>query len=318
MGMTRLISDSEAVPSYKLFGERRPWPTPEPVHYETIAERSALHDWEISPHSHDNLVQALFLEKGRAEMTLETHQVVLPVPCLVFMPARVVHGFRFSSDIVGHIVTLPEFLPGELLAHASELRPALANASHCALSPYPELLDTVRLQFALLAREYRGSAQGRLAVMLSVLAQVLVAVARANHGISGDGGRSRFRVRIERFSEMVERHFREWRPLGFYADRLGVSSAQLNTTCRRETGRSAQALIHQRLLLEARRLLVYSDLDVTAIGYALGFKDPAYFTRFFSREEGMPPSAYRVRHAATRTQAGREAEEAPAGQAATP
>ena len=316
--MSKLTPDSEAVPSYKLFGERRPWPTPEPVHYETIAERSALHDWEISPHSHDNLVQALFLEKGRADMTLETHLVVLPVPCLVFMPARVVHGFRFSSDIVGHIVTLPEFLPGELLAHASELRPALANASHCALSPYPDLLDTARLHFALLAREYRGRAQGRLAMMMSVPAHVLVPVARANDGVSGDGARSRFRVRIERFSEMVERHFREWRPLGFYADRLGVSCAQLNTTCRRETGRSAQALIHQRLLLEARRLLVYSDLDVTAIGYALGFKDPAYFTRFFSREEGLPPSSYRARHAATRAQPQRETGEDRVLQADTP
>lgn len=296
-------ADSEVVPSYKLFGEHRPWPTPEPVHYETIAERSALHDWEISPHSHDNLVQVLFLEKGDAEMTLETRSVSLPVPCLVFMPARVVHGFRFSRDILGHIATLPEFLPGELLAHAVELRSALGRASHCALSPYPELLETVRLHFAQLAREYRGGAPGRLAMMLSVLAQILVTVARATDAVAGEGGRSRFRVRVERFAEMVERHFREWRPLSFYADRLGVSSAQLNTTCRRETGLSAQEMIHQRLLLEARRLLVYSDLDVTTIGYALGFRDPAYFTRFFSRAEGVPPSVYRARHVSGRIQA---------------
>lgn len=294
--MNKLSNIPDSVPSYKLFGEQRLWPTPEPVHYETIAARSALHDWEIAPHSHDSLVQLLFLEMGQAEMKVETRKLSLPLPCLVYMPARVVHGFRFSSDIVGHIVTLPEYLPGELFAQATELCEAVGKASHCALSDHPEQLGTVRHQFTQLIREYGGDSPGRLAMMLSALAQILVTVARAADELGGEAGRSRFRQRVERFAELVERHFREWLPLAFYAERLGVSTTQLNNSCRRETGRSAQTMIHQRLLLEARRLLVYSDLDVTAIGYALGFKDPAYFTRFFSRVEGVSPSAYRARH----------------------
>lgn len=47
------------------------------------------------------------------------------------------------------------------------------------------------------------------------------------------------------------------------------------------------------MLLEARRLLAYSDLEITAIRYVLGFKDPAYFTRFFTRGQGIPPSVFR-------------------------
>jgi len=102
---------------------------------------------------------------------------------------------------------------------------------------------------------------------------------------------------VERFVELIERHFRDWQPLSFYAQRLGVSTAQLNNSCRREAGRSAQEMIHDRLLLEARRLLAYSDLDVTGIGYALGFRDPAYFSRFFARRQGVSPSVFRLEQA---------------------
>ena len=48
--------------------------------------------------------------------------------------------------------------------------------------------------------------------------------------------------------------------------------------------------------LEARRLIAYSDLDITRIGYELGFKDQAYFSRFFTRTQGMTPSAFRAFH----------------------
>jgi len=84
------------VPSYKLFGETELWPTPEPVHYETIAERSALYGWEIAPHSHDSLIQITFLEEGEVRMVFETEVFELLTPCLVMVPARHIHGFRFS------------------------------------------------------------------------------------------------------------------------------------------------------------------------------------------------------------------------------
>jgi AraC family transcriptional activator of pobA len=91
------------VPGYKLFGERELWPTPEPVHHETIAARSALHDWEISVHSHDSLLQILFLRSAAAVMTLETELATLHLPCVVQVPPGHAHGFRFSPDIEGHL-----------------------------------------------------------------------------------------------------------------------------------------------------------------------------------------------------------------------
>ncbi|MFO7288350.1 MAG: helix-turn-helix domain-containing protein, partial [Gammaproteobacteria bacterium] len=54
-------------------------------------------------------------------------------------------------------------------------------------------------------------------------------------------------------------------------------------------------LVHHRVLLEAKRQLLYTTKPVSEIAYGLGFDDPAYFTRFFSRRTGMSPRAYRAR-----------------------
>ena len=61
----------------------------------------------------------------------------------------------------------------------------------------------------------------------------------------------------------------------------------------REIARAA-AMLDERALLEARRLLLYSNLSVTEIAYSVGFDDPAYFSRFFTRHVGQPPRAYRA------------------------
>lgn len=285
------------VPSYKLFGEKALWPTPEPVHCETIAARSALYDWEITPHSHDSLLHVVFLQSGEARMVLETELRELEVPCVLLVPPRRVHGFRFAPDMVGQIVTLPQALLGELFALSGELRGAFDGFRYLPLEGREDALAAMRLHFEQFEREYASHQPGRLSALLATLGLVLVQLARAGGLVAEGATHDRMHVRVERFAALIESHFREWQPLGFYAGRLGVSTAQLNNSCRREAGISAQDMIHERLLLEARRLLAYSDLDVTGIGYALGFRDPAYFSRFFSRKQGMAPSAFRQAHA---------------------
>jgi transcriptional regulator GlxA family with amidase domain len=59
-------------------------------------------------------------------------------------------------------------------------------------------------------------------------------------------------------------------------------------------GRPASALLHARLVLEAKRLLVYTPMRVAEVSWTLGFADPAYFTRFFTQKTGLPPSKFRA------------------------
>jgi AraC family transcriptional activator of pobA len=79
-----------------------------------------------------------------------------------------------------------------------------------------------------------------------------------------------------------------------YAGTLGVTPDHLSRSCRAITGLGALDLLHERLLLEARRLLAYSPAAVGDIAHQLGFDDPGYFSRLFTKRAGQSPSAYRA------------------------
>ena len=110
---------------------------------------------------------------------------------------------------------------------------------------------------------------------------------------------------VVRYRDLIEQHYREERRLEFYADRLAVTPARLNAACRARLGTTASGLLHDRILTEAKRCLIYTGMSVAEVGYALGFDDPAYFSRFFSKRTGLPPGRLREGLGATHTLSGR-------------
>ncbi|MBI3370041.1 MAG: AraC family transcriptional regulator, partial [Burkholderiales bacterium] len=83
------------LPTYALYGEHGRTEGTDWLHCESIADRSALHDWEIQPHRHGALFQFLHIRRGSAEAWLDSRSARLLGPCVVAVPALVPHGFRF-------------------------------------------------------------------------------------------------------------------------------------------------------------------------------------------------------------------------------
>jgi AraC family transcriptional activator of pobA len=100
---------------------------------------------------------------------------------------------------------------------------------------------------------------------------------------------------VRRFHQAVERSFRASTSVRDYAQMLGVTTSHLTASLRLETGLTAGELIRARLLLEAKRLLLHSELTIAEIGYELGFEDPSYFSRFVRREVETSPVELRNR-----------------------
>jgi AraC-like DNA-binding protein len=91
----------------------------------------------------------------------------------------------------------------------------------------------------------------------------------------------------------VEQHYRGRKQVRDYAELLGVTPNHLVETVRRTLGKTPGQLLSARLLLEAKRLLVYTPQTVAEIGYALNFTSPAQFGRWFQNLEGCPPGHFR-------------------------
>ncbi|WP_077726555.1 helix-turn-helix domain-containing protein, partial [Escherichia coli] len=98
--------------------------------------------------------------------------------------------------------------------------------------------------------------------------------------------------RFQRVNMLIESHFHQHWTVPDYANGLHITESRLTDICRRFANRPPKRLIFDRQLREAKRLLLFSDNAVNNIAWQLGFKDPAYFARFFNRLVGYSPSAY--------------------------
>lgn len=95
------------------------------------------------------------------------------------------------------------------------------------------------------------------------------------------------------FRQMIEQHYRDLHTVKDYSDRLGVSTKSLTNYVSECSPHSPLELINGRIILEAKRLLRYSNLMIKEIAYRLGFEDPSYFVKFFKRIVGVAPIDFR-------------------------
>jgi AraC family transcriptional activator of pobA len=99
---------------------------------------------------------------------------------------------------------------------------------------------------------------------------------------------------LKTYQARIEEHFREQHEVGAYADLLHISPGHLSEVVKAQSGKSAIKHLHERLVLEAKRLLFYTPQSLKELAFDLGFSDASYFNRFFKRETGLTPAEYRA------------------------
>jgi len=98
------------------------------------------------------------------------------------------------------------------------------------------------------------------------------------------------------FSLLLEQNFKKMHAVSEYAERLALSPKSLTKNFQRVGALSPSDLIKNRILLEAKRQLIYTDISVKEIAYDLGYNDAAYFSRFFTKAESKSPLQFRKEH----------------------
>ncbi len=283
------------LPTYALYGEAQAPQRMDALHCESIAERSRLHDWEIRPHRHTALLQILYMARGQVSARLEAGALQLRGPAVVVVPAGVVHGFRFTPEVQGRVLTVAEPHAQRLLAGQPGLADAALSARAQALSA--AAARPVQAASDALHQEFDAGHAWRSLAVDAALTQLLLALARLPAAARGGPAATvrRADVHVQRFRALVAERFRGQPGMAQLAAELAITPTQLNRVCQQVLGCSALAVLHARLLLEAQRELAYTSMSIKQISLGLGFADAAYFTRFFERQAGSTPSAWRAR-----------------------
>jgi len=288
---------NRSIPNYELYGELLSGSYTDPVHHETIKERSSKHHWTIRLHRHKNLAQVFLFRTPGVSFRLSDVTHTSTEPLALFIPAGTAHGFRFSEDVVGDVLSLRT---NELGSEASGLleRQEMASGGILPRSRCVNF-DLIETSIAQIGQTYHGLKSERSELLQSLTQLIITCVSgdlRRETSI-GRVGRSvqltRHEAQAERFCSLVEQFFTKDFAVSDYADRVGVSAPHLTRVCRNILGSSPNELVRQRRLLEAKRLLEYTRLSVSEIAHRSGFREPSFFSRTFARSFGISPKSFR-------------------------
>lgn len=282
------------IPDYGLYGEPQDRQFAERLHVETVPHRSVVHGWRIRPHRHHGLYQLFWIESGGGQLAIEDATYALSPPLAILVPPLVVHGFEFTPGTNGFVASLPIATLAEVLAPSVQV--SLDRAVLLPQGARSDALADPRSLFADALGEYSGNLPGRSDALCAyaALLGIWFLRARGSAGRLESPGASVRAALLRRFIEVIERRFAEQPSVSMMAKELGISGPHLTRACRELLGRPALSLLHERIVLEAKRCLGFTAMPISQIAYSLGFADPAYFSRFFRNRVGVNPSVYRA------------------------
>lgn len=287
-----------SLPLFHLYGEPPEDHAFDFIHVETVASRSAVHDWTIRAHRHRNLFQILVITAGGGTMTIEEAQIDFAAPSTIILQPNVVHGFRFEPESTeGFVVTFTEDVADSLGGRSHGALSRLRTLSADPVIPLQEGPEADRLVTLCrdLQQEHFLAREGHRIALRALIALIAIEAARlaASRARTGAATLAPSNPTVDALRELIDAHFRTQRHLEFYAETLAMTPDRLNDLVKRATGVTAGHLIRQRLLTEAKRELMFSSRPINDIAYELAFVDPSHFARFFRKQTGMTPQAFR-------------------------
>lgn len=293
------MDTARSVPQFHLYGEAANEQAFDFIHAETIRSRSTPLNWVIEPHSHRYLHQLTYVAEGGGVLTIETDEIEFGDATLIVLAPTVAHSFHFHPDTRGVVLSFTEDVIRGSADTRGSLSGRLAGLERLAVVP---LAETLNARVSDLARrilqELEDGRDGAQIAMRAYLALMIIAAARE----MPEGARphapkvSPLDETVNRLRQLVEDNFRQTRNLSAYAEWMAMTPDRLNEHCKKAAGVTAGHLIRQRLLVEAKRQLIFTAHSVSEIAYGLNFSDPSYFSRFFRKYAGVTPQQFRQDH----------------------
>lgn len=224
-----------------------------------------------------------FIESGRGRIRVDFRDYPLAAGDVAWIAPGSVHQWRDFDQLNGRILLCPTTSPlttATRLKASSPRHPALVTPTASERPFIVECLDH-------LAHETDPDAPQHPTDVEAALLTALIA------RVPDDPSEQRRDARFARFQDLLEVDFRAYRDVAHYADRLHVTSRTLTRSALTSTGLPARRVIEERVVLEAKRLLLHHGLSSAACAAELGFDDPSAFSSYFARVAGLRPGAWR-------------------------
>ena len=277
------------------YGEQRNPVSDELIDYEPLSKRSAIYNYEITEHLHTDLMQLFLITAGGGFLLSEGKKIALQTPCALIIPNNTLHGFVLQSDVAGDVFTFSTTFfeknlvtVKKILLQMNQLQQlvfdkntstfqgilTLKNSLLKELAAYhPEKKYAIKLYFQLLLLHLYRVTQEKPVQTLPIENRTL--------------------VYFHAFQKLIKQTIHETKTIQEYAKELSISPVHLNRICQTLVQKSALQVVHEYLLIEAKKYLLGTGNSIAEISYFLDFKDPSHFSKFFRKMMGVNPRAFR-------------------------
>lgn len=254
------------------------------------------HHFTNLPHKHDFYLVVLFTAgKGTHEVDFESYKV--GKGSLFIMKPGQMHYWELSDDIDGYVFfhSRDFYDKGFLVSGIKDFN--FYNSFQT--SPFIKLknkpLETVSDLMQEVVKEYKNNDMLKWQKVHALISLVYIEISRQYAPLEIAKNET-YLLKVKKFEDLLEEHFKRLKFPKDYADKLHITEKHLNRIVKDCLNKTSTEIIGERILLEAKRMLMHSTNSVTQIADELGYKDVSYFVRFFKKNTGETPLSFLNKH----------------------
>ncbi len=251
------------------------------------------------PHSHNFYLCVLFTE-GTGTHEIDFNSYSINPGKVFFLKPGQTHFWKFETQPQGYIFFhSKEFYELKFLEHKLNSFPFFySNQNPPVLELGPKKLYDLNVKFQEVYSEYLQTNLLRELKIVTSLNNIYIELTRVytldiNLGKLNSPNYSNI---LETLENLINVHFYREKFPKFYADKLSITTKHLNRVAKKTINKTTSQLISERIILEAKRLIVHSHDNLANIAYTLEFSDYAYFSKFFKLKTGMTPLDFRKKY----------------------
>lgn len=247
-------------------------------------------------HSFYHLV---FFTKGSGQHQIDFDTFEVKPNLIYFMVPGQVHSWNFSSEPDGYIINFSATYFSDLLLKQDYLGKFsfFSGSTHQqVLNLTEQASDKVVDIFEQMLREGENHKPWQDDLVKVLLLQLFIEIERTVNAVHHSPNNPYNDTILRNFQQLIEQNYANLKLPKQYAALLYITPNHLNALCNEFMGMSAGKMIRNRILLEAKRLLINLDLRVAEVAYQLNFEDQSYFVKFFKKYEGLTPDKFRKQY----------------------
>jgi len=257
----------------------------------SIAQNAGAGRWRTEAMRSHATPRLIYITKGQGRITVAGLTSGYGPNNLIYVPAHTMYGFEVGPSVFGQMLTIPAAMAAEWPDKAIHLR--LRDV--IVQKEFAHMVEALERELRNNGRNHSRAAHYHFGLLSVFFDRQIYQVAADTHTARTKTSAARL---VAAFTDLIERDYRKDHGVSDYVTVLGVTATHLTRCCNQTCGKSALALLRDRVNYEACILLRETRTPVNEIAAQLGFTSAAYFARSFSAQTGTTPSDFRKRGAA--------------------